>query len=284
MSQQTLELLSDERVEPSLLESRYPEIIASVGSIASVASIDSVDLIASEDSLAVEYSLDSENFLAVEYSLDSEHSLGLENFGDSEYSLDAENFGDSEYSLDAENFGDSEYSLDAENFGEAENYSFVQEIEVDSLTGVPTDSTVYARGPRPRKTTALLDPQLAIRKFSYNNLAEVTATVRVDLSPLLKSYIEQDFVDITLQASVWGMDGGIFGKNSHIFNFSDRLITGEGTFTFKTFVNSNVLDEDTGLFQGGPTDEIATKFRLISSEPLVGVNLTAWTNEVQGRY
>ena len=225
MSQQTLELLSDERVEPSLLESRYPEIIASVGSIASVASIDSVDLIASEDSLAVEYSLDSENFLAVEYSLDSEHSLGLENFGD------------------------SEYSLDAENFGEAENYSFVQEIEVDSLTGVPTDSTVYARGPRPRKTTALLDPQLAIRKFSYNNLAEVTATVRVDLSPLLKSYIEQDFVDITLQASVWGMDGGIFGKNSHIFNFSDRLITGEGTFTFKTFVNSNVLDEDTGLFQ-----------------------------------
>ena len=252
MSQQTLELLSDEQVEPSLLESRYPEIIASVGSIdsydsiVSVGSIDSVDLIAAEDSLAVEYSPDSED------------SLGLEIFGDSAYSLDAEIFGDSE------------------------NSSFVQEIEVDSLTGVPTDSTAYARGPRPRTTTALLDPQLAIRKFSYNNLAEVTATVRVTLSPLVKFYIEQDFVDITLEASVWGIDRR---SNSHLFNFSDRLITGEGTYTFNTFVNSNNLDEDTGFFQDGPTDEIATQFRLISSDPaLVGFPLTAWTNQVHGRY
>ena len=240
MSQQTLELLSDEQVEPSLLESRYPEIIASVGSI------DSVDLIAAEDSLAVEYSPDSED------------SLGLEIFGDSAYSLDAEIFGDSE------------------------NSSFVQEIEVDSLTGVPTDSTAYARGPRPRTTTALLDPQLAIRKFSYNNLAEVTATVRVTLSPLVQFYIQQDFVDITLEASVWGIDRR---RNSHLFNFSDRLITGEGTYTFNTFVNSNNLDEDTGFFQDGPTDEIATQFRLISSDPaLVGFPLTAWTNQVHGRY
>jgi hypothetical protein len=282
MSQQTLELLSDEQVEPSLLESRYPEIIASVGSIdsydsivsvgsiASVASINSVDLIAAEDSLAVKYSPDSE------------YSLGLENFGDSEYSLDAEIFGGSAYSLDAEIFGDSAYSLDAENFLEAENFSFVQGIDVDSLTGVSTDSTAYARGPRPRTTTALLDPQLAIRKFSYNNLAEVTATVRVTLSPLVKFYIEQDFVDITLEASVWGIDRR---RNSHLFNFSDQLITGEGTYTFNTFVNSKKLDEDTGFFQDGPTDEIATQFRLISSDPaLVGVNLTAWTNQVHGRY
>ncbi len=246
MSQQTLEILSDEQIAPSLLESTYPELIASVGSI------------------------DSEDLLAVEYSLDSEYSLGLENFGDSAYSLDAENF------------GDSAYSLDAENFLEAENSSFVQEIEVDSLTGVPTDSTAYARGPRPRRTTALRDPGLAIQKFSYNNLAEVTATVRVELSPLVRFFIEEDLVDITLQASVWGIDRR---RNSHLFNFSDQLITGEGTYTFKTFVNSNVLDEDTGFFQDGPTDEIATKFRLISSDPaLVGVNLTAWTNEVKGRY
>lgn len=234
MSQQTLEILSDEQIAPSLLESTYPELIASVGSI------------------------DSEDLLAVEYSLDSEYSLGLENFGD------------------------SAYSLDAENFLEAENSSFVQEIEVDSLTGVPTDSTAYARGPRPRRTTALHDPGLAIQKFSYNNLAEVTATVRVELSPLVRFFIEEDLVDITLQASVWGIDRR---RNSHLFNFSDQLITGEGTYTFKTFVNSNVLDEDTGFFQDGPTDEIATKFSLISSDPaVVGVNLTAWTNIVKGRY
>jgi hypothetical protein len=237
MSQQTLEILSDEQIAPSLLESTYPELIASVGSI------------------------DSEDLLAVEYSLDSEYSLGLENFGD------------------------SEYSFDAENFLEAENSSFVQKIEVDSLTGVSTDSTAYARGPRPKRTTDLLAPQLEITKFSYNHLAEVTATVRVQLSPILMDYIERDLVDINLEASVWGMDGGYFGSNSHIFNFSDQLITGEGTYTFKTFVNSNVLDEDTGWLQGGPTDEIATKFRLKSSDPdLVKVNNTAWTNEVTGRY
>ena len=249
MSQQTLEILSDEQIAPSLLESTYPELIASVGSI------------------------DSEDLLAVEYSLHSEYSLGLENFGDSEYSLGLENF------------GDSEYSFDAENFLEAENSSFVQKIEVDSLTGVPTDSTAYARGPRPKRTTDLLAPHLEITKFSYNHLAEVTATVRVELSPILRDYIERDFVDINLEASVWGMDGGHFGRNSHLFNFSDQLITGEGTFTFKTSVNSNVLDEDTGWLQGGPTDEIAIKFRLKSSDPdLVRVNNTAWTNEVTGRY
>jgi hypothetical protein len=270
MSQQTLKLLSDEQVESSLLESRYPEIIASVGSIdsydsivsvgsiASVASINSVDLIAAEDFLAVKYSPDSE------------------------YSLDAEIFGDSEYSLDAENFGASAYSLDAENFLEAENSSFVQKIDVDSLTGVSTDSTAYARGPRPKKTTALLAPQLGITKFSYNNLVEVTATVQVELSPLVRFVIEEDLVDITLQASVWGIDRR---SKSHIFNFSDQLITGEGTYTFHTFVNSHDFDEDTGFFQDGPTDEIATQFRLISSDPaVVGVNLTALSNEVWGRY
>jgi hypothetical protein len=237
MSQQTLEILSDEQIAPSLLESTYPELIASVGSI------------------------DSEDLLAVEYSLDSGDSFDLE------YSLD------SGYLLEAEN------SLDS-----GDSISF-QEIEIDSLTGIPNDSTAYARGPRPKRTTDLLAPHLEITKFSYNHLAEVTATVRVELSPLLRNYIEQDFVDINLEASVWGMDGGVFGRNSHLFNFSDQLITGEGTYTFHTFVNSNVLDEDTGWLQGGPTDEIAIKFRLKSSDPdLVKVNNTAWTNEVTGRY
>jgi hypothetical protein len=249
MSQQTLEILSDEQIAPSLLESTYPELIASVGSI------DSGDL------LAVEYSLDSGDSFDLEYSLDSE------------YLLEAEN------SLELENSLASKYSLDS-----GDSISF-QEIEVDSLTGIPNNSTAYARGPRPKKTTDLLAPKLGIMKFSYNNLAEITATVQVQLSPLLKDYIEREFVDINLEASVWGMDGGHFGRNSHLFNFSDQLITGEGTFTFKTSVNSNVLDEDTGWLQGGPTDEIALKFTLKSSDPdLVKVNNTAWTNEVTGRY
>jgi hypothetical protein len=258
MSQQTLEILSDKQIAPSLLEPEYPELIASV------------DSIAVEDSIPVQYSLDSEISLEAEDYIPIQYSL------DSEISLEAEDFLNSGYSLD------SEISLESEDsFGSANPILF-QEIEVDSLTGVPTDSTAYGRGPRPRTTTALRDPQLAIRKFSYNNLAEVTATVRVELSPLVKFFIKEDLVDITLQASVWGIDRR---SNSHIFNFSDQLITGEGTYTFHTFVNSHALDEDTGFFQDGPTDEIATQFRLTSSDPaLVGVNLTAWTNTVTGRY
>jgi hypothetical protein len=267
MSQQTLELLSDERVEPSLLESRYPEIIASVGSLDSddsIISVGSIDSVASIDSVDL---IDSEDFLPVEYFSDSGDSFDLE------YSLD------SGYFLEAENSLTSEYSLES-----GDSISF-QEIEVDFLTGIPNDLTVSSKTKTPKRTTALYDPRLTIKKFSYNNLAEVTATVRVELSPFVRFCIEQDFVDITLEASVWGMDGGVFGKNSHLFNFSNKLITGEGTYTFRTSVNSNVLDEDTGLFQGGPTDEIATKFRLTSSDPaLIGVNLTAWTPEVSGRF
>jgi len=249
MSQQTLEILSDEQIAPSLLESTYPELIASVGSIHS------------EDILAVEYSLDSGDSFDLEYSLESG------------YFLEAEN------SLELENSLASKYSLDS-----GDSISF-QEIEVDSLTGIPNDLTVYSKTKPPRRTTALRDPRLDIRTFSYNNLAEVTATVRVELSPLVRFFIEEDLVDITLQASVWGMDGGYFGRNDHLFNFSDQLITREGTFTFRTFVKSKVLDEDTGWLQGGPTDEIATRFTLKSSDPaLVGVNLTAWSQEVRGRY
>jgi hypothetical protein len=95
MSQQNLEILSDERIAPSLLESEYPELIASV------------------DSIAVE------NSIPVQYSLDLENSLESEDFLDSGYSLD------------------SEISLESEDSFVSANPIFFQEIEVDSLTGVP---------------------------------------------------------------------------------------------------------------------------------------------------
>lgn len=259
MSQQNLEILGDEQIAPSLLESKYPELIASVGSIAA------------EDSIAVKYSLD------LEKSLESEDYIPVKDSLDLEKSLEPEYFLDSGYSLD------SEISLESEDSFVSANPIFFQEIEVDSLTGVPTDSTAYARGHRPRRTTALRDPRLGIQTFSYNNQAQVTATVRVELSPFVRFLIEEDLVDITLQSSVWGIDGGFFGRNDHLFNFSDQLITGEGTYTFSTFVNRGVLNEDRGWFNN--TDEIAAKFTLTSSDPAVaGVNLTAWTNIVTGRY
>jgi len=259
MRQPNLEILSDERIAPSLLEPEYSELIASVGSIAVEGSTPV------KYSLDLEKSLESENYIAVKDSLDLEKSLEPEYFLDSRYSLD------------------SEISLESEDSFISANPIFSQKREVDSLTGVPTDPTAYARLNRTRRTTALRDPLLGIQTFSYTNQAEVTATVRVELSPFVRFLIEEDLVDITLQCSVWGIDGGFFGRNDHLFNFSDRLITGEGTYTFRTHVNRSVLNEDRSWFNQG--DEIAAKFSLTSSDPAVaGVNLTAWTNIVHGRY
>jgi hypothetical protein len=259
MSQQNLEILSDERIAPSLLESEYPELIASV------------DSIAVENSIPVQYSLDLENSLESEDYIPVQYSLDLEN------SLESEDFLDSGYSLD------SEISLESEDSFVSANPIFFQEIEVDSLTGVPTDPTAYARVNRTRRTTALRNPGLDITTFSYSNQALVTATVKVELSPIVKFFIEEELIDITLQGSVWGMDGGFFGNgNDRLFNFSDKIITGEGNYTFSTFVDRRVLNEDRSWFNN--TDEIAAKFSLTSSDPAVPVNLTAWTNIVTGRY
>src|SRR6476661_1780873 len=250
MTQQTLEILGDEWIEQSLVESEYPELIASENSTALKNSL------ASEDSLPLEGSLASEDFLPLEYSLTSVYSPGVEN------------------------------SLDSENSLASGNPIFFQGIEVDSLTGVPNDPTANAKVSRTRQPTALLNPQLQIDLFSYTNQARVTATVTVQLSPLVKFYIEEDLVDVTLQSSVWGMDYGFWrgGDNDYLFNFSDQLITRDGTYTFSTFVDRSVLDEDTGFFQGGPTDEIAAKFNLVSSDPSLPVNLEAWTNTITGRF
>ena len=148
---------------------------------------------------------------------------------------------------------------------------------------MPTDPTVNARVNGSRRTTALRDARLQIDLFSYTNQARVTATVKVELSPLVKFFIQEDFVDITLQCSVWGIDGGIFKNgNDHLFNFSDQIITGEGNYTFSTFVNRRVLNEDHSWFDN--RDEIAAKFSLTSSDSALPVNLTAWTNTITGRF
>src|SRR6476661_4576683 len=164
MTQQTLEILGDEWIEPSLVESEYPELIASENSTALKNSL------ASEDSLPLEGSLASEDFLPLEYSLDSDYYPVLENSLDSDYSLT------SDYSPGVEN------SLDSENSLASGNPIFFQGIEVDSLTGVPNDPTANAKVSRTRQPTALLNPQLQIDLFSYTNQARVTATVTVQLS------------------------------------------------------------------------------------------------------
>ncbi len=148
---------------------------------------------------------------------------------------------------------------------------------------MPKDPTLNARVNGSKKTTALRKAGLQIDLFSYTNLARVTATVKVELSPWVRFAIQEDLVDITLQCSVWGIDGGIFNnRNDHLLNFSEQIITGEGNYTFSTFVNRRVLNEDHSWFDN--RDEIAAKFSLTSSDSALPVNLTAWTNTITGRF
>ena len=271
MSQQNLEILSDELIAPSLLRSEDPELIAVE------------DLITVEYYSDLENSLDLEDSFGPEYYFDSENSFGRENYLDSGYTLESENSPNSGYFLEAENSLDSENSLASTYFLDSGNHISFQEIEVDSLTGVPNDPTLNGRVNGSKRTTALRNPGLGIETFSYTNQARVTATVKVELSPILNFFIQQDWIDITLQCSVWGMDGGFFGNgNDRLFNFSDKTITREGNYTFSGYVDRRVLNEDRSWFNN--TDEIAAKFSLTSSDPAVPVNLTAWTNIVTGRY
>jgi hypothetical protein len=132
-------------------------------------------------------------------------------------------------------------------------------------------------------TNALRDPRLQIDLFSYTNLARVTATVKVELSPLVRFLVQADLVDFTLKSTVWGIDSGYFGNgNDRLFNFSDQLITGEGNYTFSKFVPRSVLNEDHSWFDN--RDEVAAKFTLTSSDNAFPLNLTAWTNTITGRF
>ncbi|WP_445246394.1 hypothetical protein [Microcoleus sp. OTE_8_concoct_300] len=226
MTQQTLEILGDEWIEPSLVESEYPELIASEDSLTLEDSLDSEDSLASVDSTALEDSLASED------SLDSEDSLA------------------------------------------SGNRIFSQEIEVDSLTGMPNDPTVNTR------VTALKNARLQIDLFGRRqSLARVTATIKVELDTLA-ILLNSNFL---LQSSVWGIDGGIFSNgNDHLFNFSNQIITGEGTYAFSRVVPRSVLNEDRSWFNN--CDEIAASFNLVSYDSFFPVNKKAMTPILTGYF
>jgi len=245
MSQQNLEILSDERIAPSLLKSEYAELIASA------------------DSIAVEDSLDSADSLVVEYPLDSEYFL------DSGYSFD------SGYSLDSENFLISENPLLFQELEVDSLTGVANNPTVDARFPFPIFE--------PPAPPALQNAKLQIDLFGSNwNQAKVTVTIQVVLNRSLVS--SAGGIDsLVLKTKALGIDGNLFnGRNDHLFDFSDQKVTGSGTYTYSKIVPRSLLNEDRSWFNRD--DEIAARINLVSSNTFSLLNRVAMTPMIRGYF
>jgi hypothetical protein len=260
MSQQTLEILSDEQIAPSLLESKYPELIASVGSIdlddsiVSVGSIASVDSINSEDLIFQEYSIDSKDLIFPVDSIDSEDLI---------------------FPVDSIA---PEYSIDSENLIFQEDSIAPQEIDSDPLTGMARKWGPWPGTNNGSQVTALKDARLNIypERIGYQELMRVTATVKVELS---SSDINSG--GLRLQSSVWGIDNTWYDRRDDLlFYFPDQYISHSGTYSFTTVVDRSKLDEDRWWFDS--RDEIQASISLVSNSSPDPFNRRITTNIFTG--
>jgi hypothetical protein len=240
MSQQNLEILGEELIAPSLVESKYPGLILPVGSIASVDSSDSEDIIFQEDPIFQEFSINSEDLIFPEYSIDSEDLI----FPEGSIA--------------------PEYSIDSEDLIFPEDSIAHQERDIDPLTGRTRGWEPW--GPFPNNgsnVSVLRDARLNIgNDYIYTvatrDLKRVTATVKVELS---RSDIKNG--GLRLQSSVWGIDNTFYDRrDDNLFYFPDQYISQSGTYTFTTLVPSSVLDEDRWWFD--QRDEIQASISLVS--------------------
>lgn len=237
MSQKNSEILGDEWIALLLAESEYPGLMPPE------------DSLKSENSFVLENSILPEDFLALEGSLKSEDSFVLEN------------------SILPEN------SLALEDSLDSRNPIFSQEIEVDSLTGMPKvpkrDIKVTPLTPVNTTVTTLKDASLRIEPSSPG-VVKVTAAIKVELDPVT-SYSSNSF---RLQASAWGIDAGFLSflnnGNDHLFNFPSQTITSDRTYTFEAEVSSSALNEDHRWLNRD--DEIGVAFTLTRGLPPVNVN------------
>ena len=266
MSQQTLEILSDEQIAPSLLESKYPELIASVGSIdlddsiVSVGSIASVDSINSEDLIFQEYSIDSKDLIFPIDSIDSEDLI---------FPVD---------SIAPVASIAPEYSIGSEDLIFQEDSIAPQEIDSDPLTGIARNGRPWWLGGN--KVTPLKDARLNIEPqpdtmWSKNQM-RVTATVKVELSNA-----EINEGGLRLQSSLWAIDNTwLDSRDDNLFYFPDQYISQSGTYTFTTVVDRSKLDEDRVWYDS--RDEIQASISLVSNSNSNSFNRRITTNIFTG--
>jgi hypothetical protein len=124
----------------------------------------------------------------------------------------------------------------------------------------------------------LSNPTLTIKLISGTNNADVTATVVVKLTAFELNLVKNLGLKFKLKARLWGQDGGFNGGDDDLFSFSTQTISAGGTFTFKTTVSRNVLDEDWG------NDEIYAKFTLQSAEPIFALSISKTSPVISGNF
>jgi hypothetical protein len=103
---------------------------------------------------------------------------------------------------------------------------------------------------------------------------------------MVKFFLYFNLLNVTLQSNVWGIDGpGWFqgGADDYLFGFSDKKITGDGTYSFSQLVPKGWLNEDT-IWPGNYDDEIQARFKLVSSDNAFPLNLEARSGIITGRY
>jgi hypothetical protein len=163
----------------------------------------------------------------------------------------------------------------------------------DPLTGIVNDPTGNATGYIYNGGVVLKDARLNIdplRPWEGNGFMDgfsITATIKVELdtpSPLPFGLMGSP-VNLTLQSSVWGIDGvslDFFNKNDHLFDFPDQKITKAGYYTFQKDVPRGVLSEDDSWLDR--KDEISVSIGLVNSAGTWPANKNVWTPIVSGKF
>jgi hypothetical protein len=221
------EILGDESIARSLVESEYPKLILPQYSIAPVDSIFPEGSITPIDSLFPVNSMDSEG------------------------------------------------SIDP------------QKIDFDSLTGMANNPTrkamgyIYNGDVVLKDTTLKIDPFLSLGETWFR----LTATIKVELNTPIPTPLINGPGNLTLQSTVWGIDGvglDLFNHNDHLFDFPDQQITQAGYYTFQQDFPKGALNEDDSWFDR--KDEIGVKISLVNSADSGSANKQVWTPIVTGKF
>ena len=221
MSQKNSEILGNEWIAPSLVESEYPGLIFQEDSIASVDFISQEDIIFQEDSIA------SVDFISQEDIIFQEDSIAPPG------------------------------------------------IDVDPLTGIANNSMVNARHNNNWRIS-LKNTRLTVHPLDSQVVRDVivSVTFKVELDPYLRLLVNHDYVDLIVQSTLWGIDGG-WNKNDHLFNFPNYEITREGYFTINKQVSRSVLNEDRSWFDN--RDELQATIKVTSSDSAFPLNKQTFT-------
>jgi hypothetical protein len=128
---------------------------------------------------------------------------------------------------------------------------------------------------------SLSNPNLQIDILTGEPNVRVTGTVHVELSQF-ETFLVNAGLPLYLESSLWGNDGGLTGRNDHLFSLPTQQITAPGIYTFSAILPSETLNEDDGF--GNRGDEVFKLFRMVSGTNLFPVNVEARSWDIKGYF